>query len=162
MGPTWFGRNGAGDILARYKTGKSERSLDLIRTISAIFNRDNDIYEAYDMMGKIVEGTNGWGNYTEHSGGYIWAIVEGIFGFNFDSDIKAAASMHPNFPDDWKDADISVIIRGTKIHVSYSYLQDRQLHFTGTGKPQKLLINLPSGKNQIIMVGDGKTQTISY
>src|ERR1035437_7705349 len=64
---------------------------------SRIFDRDNDIYEAYDMNGKIVQGTDGWGNYTEHSGGYIWAIVEGLFGFNFDSDNKAVASINLNF-----------------------------------------------------------------
>jgi hypothetical protein len=159
---SWFGRNGAGDILARYKTGNSERSYDLIKNISSIFNRDNDIYEAYDMNGKIVEGTYGWGNYTEHSGGYIWAIVEGIFGFSFESDNNAAASMHPNFPGEWKNAEISITIRGTKVHVSYSQLPERQLQFAGKGKAQRLRINLPSGKTQIILVGDGSTQTVTY
>jgi hypothetical protein len=159
---SWFGRNGAGDILARYKTGNSEHGLELIQNISRIFNRDNDIYEAYDMNGKIVEGTYGWGNYTEHSGGYIWAIVDGIFGFNFDSDDKAAASIHPNFPDDWKNAEISVIIRGTKVHVSYSHLQGRRLQFTGKGVVQKLRVTLPAGNTQIILVGDGRTQTVNY
>lgn len=62
---SWFGRNGAGDILARYKSGNSQRVLDLMQNISRIFNRDNDIYEAYDMNGKIVQGTYGWGNYNQ-------------------------------------------------------------------------------------------------
>jgi hypothetical protein len=159
---SWFGRNGAGDILARYKTGNRERGFDLIQNISRIFNRDNDIYEAYDMNGKIVQGTYGWGNYTEHSGGYIWAIVEGIFGFSFDSDNKAAASMNPNFPDEWKNADIKVIIRGTNVNVSYSHLQKRQLKFTGTGKVQNVRINLPDGTTKILLVGDRKTQTVTY
>lgn len=54
------------------------------------------------------------GSAEKASGGYIWAIVEGLFGFNFDSDNKAVASIHPNFPDEWKNTDISVIVRGTK------------------------------------------------
>ena len=159
---SWFGRNGAGDILARYKTGNRERGFELIQNISRIFNRDNDIYEAYDMNGKIVEGTYGWGNYTEHSGGYIWAIVEGIFGFSFDSDNNASATMNPNFPDNWTNAEISVIIRGTKVHVSYSHLQERQLKFTGEGKIQRLRIKLPDGKTQIILVGDAASQKVTY
>lgn len=159
---SWFGRNGAGDIMARYKTGKSERGFNLIQNISRIFNRDNDIFEAYDMNGKIIEGTFGWGNYTEHSGGYIWAVVEGIFGFNFDSDGKVAATMKPNFPDEWGSAEITVFVRGTKVRVVYSSEPNKQLKFTGEGPIQKLCIIIPNSKKQIILVGDGKSQTIIY
>lgn len=159
---TWFGRNGGGDIMARYKTGMCNKGLGLLHNISCVFNRYGDIYEAYDMQGNIIKGTSGWGNYTEHSGGYIWTVVEGVFGFNFDSDEKVAATMKPNFPNEWESADITVFIRGTKVRAVYSSEQNRQLQFTGEGTLQKLCVILPNGKKQIIIVGDGKTQTVIY
>jgi len=72
------------------------------------------------MNGRPVAGTNGGGNYTEHSGGYIWAILEGPFGIDFCSDKDAMANIHIRFPEKWINASASVYIRGIKLYLSYN------------------------------------------
>ena len=114
------------------------------------------------MKGNITPGTLGWGNFTEHSGGYLWTVVDGVFGFNFDSDSNVSATMKPNFPPEWKNADITVFIRGTKVHIVYLSEKTKQLQFIGKGMKQKLCVILPDGREQIILVEDGITQTVVY
>jgi hypothetical protein len=167
-GPThgplsWFGRNGAGDILARYRTGNADRGLALIRRISEIFARDGNIYEAYNMAGEVVPGTQGWGNYTEHCGGFIWSVAEGIFGLRFESDGEAAASLEPAFPRDWSAASIDFYIRGTRCHLEHSSIPaGRRLLVSAIGPAQPVRIRLPGKEASVHLIGAGTTVDLTY
>lgn len=160
---TWFGRLGAGDILARYHSGNPRRGMELLNRISEIFARDRNVYEAYDMYGDIVPGTSGWGNYTEHSGGYIWAVVGGPFGISFDSDAEAVATVAPQFPEDWPSADLTVYIRGSRVKISYARRQeDATLSLESEGAAQPVRVILPGGERRLIYIGAGNPQTLDY
>jgi len=167
-GPThgplsWFGRNGAGDILARYRTGNADRGLALIRRISEIFARDGNIYEAYNMAGEIVPGTQGWGNYTEHCGGFIWSVAEGIFGVRFESDGEAVASLEPALPRDWSGASIDFYSRGELYHVEHSTMPGgRRLHASATGAAQPVRIRLPGKEASVHLIGAGTAVDLTY
>lgn len=158
---SWFGRQGAGDILARYQSGQEERALQLLQRISSIFARDRNIYEAYDMSGNLASGTSGWGNYTEHIGGYFWSVIEGPFGIDFTRDSEASAAIRPRFPASWTSADAAVYIRGAKVKVSYSSGNaGRVLSLMGEGEPRSIRIVPPNGKARVVKVGMGSPQVL--
>ena len=48
---SWFGRLGAGDIMARYKIGDPKGAYRNLEKISSIIAAQGDIYEGYDMDG---------------------------------------------------------------------------------------------------------------
>lgn len=151
---TWFGRLGCGDILARYRSGNNARGYELLERISEIFVRDNNVYEAYDMMGIIDKGTKGWGNYTEHCGGYVWALSEGPFGLECDSDEQALATMTPRFPPDWTNASMDFYMRGTKLRAEFHRTGTKgTLEITGAGPAVPLRVTVPGGKSEIAQVG---------
>ena len=165
LGPdTWFGRVGAADILARYDTGNPARGLELLKRISEIFARDQNVYEAYTMSGKIVPGTLGWGNYTEHCGGYIWALVEGPLGLNLDSDGQALATLHPRFPTSWSSAETQLWLRGTRITVDYNRrggkLIVRMKGEEGAARPIRVVS--PKGESGIYLVGAGMKKSFEF
>lgn len=58
---SWFGRLGAGDILARYRHNAS--AYPVVTRISNAINKLSNIYEAYNMDGTFQSGTSGWGDY---------------------------------------------------------------------------------------------------
>jgi hypothetical protein len=158
-GLSWFGRSGAGDILARYHSGNSKRGLELIQRISEIFVRDSNVYEAYDMDGNVVLGTDGWGNYTEHSGGYIWSLIEGPFGITFDSDSVAKATINHRIPESWNSATAVFYIRGTRVLIKYKRTgKNLQLNFDANGPLQPIRIILQDGKSKVMKVGTGGIQ----
>ena len=159
----WFGRLGAGDILARYRSGNPRRGMQLLKRISEIFARDGNVYEAYDMYGDIVPGTLGWGNYTEHSGGYLWAVVGGPFGISFDSDAAAVATVSPQFPDNWPSADATVYLRGSRVKVTYERRDGKSiLSLEGDGAAQPVRVILPGGEVRLVHVGAGGRQTFEF
>jgi len=158
---SWFGRNGAGDILARYGSGNPQRGYELLLTISRLFKRDENIYEAYTMQGQLAEGTNGWGNYTEHSGGYIWAVFEGPFGIRCESDQLACATIQPQMPDSWSNADLSFYLRGTRIQLVYQKA-DHSISLSGRGPAQAIRMILPDGKTEIARIGDQPSHTFHW
>ncbi len=161
---SWFGRLGAGDILARYRTGNSQRGIELLNRISQIFARDRNVYEAYTMWGTIAPGTLGWGNYTEHAGGYLWALTEGPFGIVLESDGEALATITPRFPGAWSHADTSVQVRGTKIRVDYDRAAggSRKLTIKGDGEQQPIRLILPGRSPRLIRVGSGVSESVEY
>jgi hypothetical protein len=153
---SWFGRLGAGDIMARYRTGNPERGYQLLYSISEIFARDRNVYEAYDMYGDIVPGTLGWGNYTEHSGGYMWAVAEGPFGADFDSDEQAVATFAPQFPAEWTTASAEYYVRGTRVRVGYARTgATARLAISGTGAAQPVRVRTGDGRSEIVQAGTG-------
>jgi hypothetical protein len=162
---TWFGRIGAGDILARYDTGNPERGLVLLKRISEIFARDQNVYEAYTMAGKIAPGTLGWGNYTEHCGGFIWALVEGPLGLSLESDQEALATLHPGrFPQQWSSAQTQVWLRGTRIAIDYSRSGGRlTVSINGAeGAARPIRVVFPKGESQICLIGAGTTKSFEF
>ena len=79
---SWFGRLGAGDILARYRSGQDEHALRLILRYAAVVDRLGNVPECLDMHGKPRRGTGGAGDYLEHAGGYLWCVGAGLFGID--------------------------------------------------------------------------------
>ena len=161
---SWFGRLGAGDILARYDTGNAERGLELLKRISEIFARDQNVYEAYTMSGRVAPGTLGWGNYTEHCGGYIWALVEGPLGLSLESDQEALATLHPRFPQEWSSAQTQLWLRGSRITVDYSRsggkLTVRMKGEEGPARPIRVVS--PKAESQICLIGAGTTKSFEF
>lgn len=151
---SWFGRLGAGDILARFVTAQNDKAYSLLQRISSVFNKDHDIYEGYDMNGcglhKCGCTTSGYGDYLEHCGGFIWTIIEGVFGINFDSTINYTATIAPRFPLSWANANASVYIRGTNVQVLWERYSnaDATLTISQTGGTNQQL-KLRAGCNGI-------------
>jgi hypothetical protein len=162
---TWFGRLGAGDILARYRSGNPARGMDLLRKISRIFARDHNVYEAYTMFGTIAPGTLGWGNYTEHCGGFLWAITEGPFGIDLDGDDEALAVIRPRLPDDWLQARATFFLEGTAVHVEHSWPEagkPRLLRISAEGAPRTIRLSLPGKAPELVLVGSAGTIERAY
>ena len=123
FGCSWFGRLGAGDILARARDGRRVSSHALLQRASGVFASDGNIYEGYSMNGNFKKGcsTKGYGDYTEHCAGLVWAVVEGIFGARLDSDMsdKTVAAIEPQFPPEWRTASMRVPLRGYVLRLSW-------------------------------------------
>lgn len=160
---SWFGRQGAGDILARYGCGQDDRAMQLLQRISTLFARDKNIYEAYDMAGNLAHGTSGWGNYTEHIGGYLWSVIEGPFGIELTKDAQADATIQPRFPASWTNADAVIYLRGSRLKISYSCgAAGRALSLWGEGEPRAIRIKPPVGNARIVKVGSGRSEVMSF
>lgn len=163
-GPTsWFGRTGAGDILARYTTGQPEKGLFLIKRIGQIFTQYGNVYESYKMDGTVDNGTLGWGNYTEHCGGFLMALLGGPFGVDFDSDHLANATIRPRFPEDWTHAEAEVYVRGTEIKITFNRANGKPtLSLTGEeGAAQPIRVTLPNGEQRIVRIGAGAKESFA-
>ena len=123
---SWFGRLGAGDIMARYKIGDPKGAYRNLEKISSIIAAQGDIYEGYDMNGcglaKCGCTTSGYGDYLEHCGGLIWTVTEGVFGISFDSTSEYAAKIEPNFftTQGWKTASLTTRIRGLDVTIEWN------------------------------------------
>jgi hypothetical protein len=158
---SWFGRTGAGDILARYRSGNPARGLALLKRISEVFARDRNVYEAYKMDGSVVPGTLGWGNYTEHCGGFIMALIGGPFGLDFDSDHEAVATFAPQFPKEWTSAQAEVYVRGTRLKVEYARTGAKAtVTLSGeAGAEQPIRVVLRRGGTQLVRIGAGGKRT---
>jgi hypothetical protein len=160
---SWFGRLGAGDILARFRSGQDRRAMELLHRISTIFARDRNIHEAYDMAGNLVQGSAGWGNYTEHAGGYYWSVVGGPFGIDFDPQDGALATVRPRFPSSWTQADAVFVVRGSHLRLTYTADRwTRKLTLEGEGEPRAIRVITPDGKIRILTLGPGKPKTVKY
>ena len=114
---SWFGRLGAGDILARFRWGKTASAHKLLARVAEVFGQTGNIYESYNMSGG--RGGDTGGNYLEHCGGYAWAVVEGAFGIDFGSDSQAAATVTPRFAPSWPSAMGQFRLRGVDIEMNY-------------------------------------------
>ena len=114
---SWFGRLGAGDILARFKWGKVSSAYKLLTRVASVFSDLGNIYESYNMSGG--RGGDTGGNYLEHCGGFAWAVVEGSFGIDFSSDAQAAATVAPRFDPSWPSASGEFRLRGVDVVLEY-------------------------------------------
>lgn len=94
---SWFGRLGAGDILARYQTRQDERAVELIRHYAEIVAALGTVPECLDMQGKPQRGTGGEGDYLEHAGGFLWCVGAGLFGI--DDAVDGTLVWTPRLPD---------------------------------------------------------------
>jgi len=155
---SWFGRLGAGDILARYRCANPRRGSELLKSISRLFARDQNVYEAYTMFGTIAPGTLGWGNYTEHCGGYLWALTEGPFGIDFDGDQEALAVIHPQFPSDWTAARTRFFLEGTECSLEISRPDSGKpgvIRLSGRGDMRPVRLLLPGRAPELVTIGSG-------
>jgi len=145
---SWFGRLGAGDIMARYKYSQSARAFTLLQRISSVIAKHQNIYEGYDMSGcglqKCGCTTSGFGDYLEHCGGLIWAVVEGVFGLDFDSGDGFVATIEPRFPDSWPNASLTTSLRGRQLSVVWhgSTLTLKAKYMDEVEKYEKLLVRV--------------------
>ena len=136
--------------------------MKLLERISEIFARDRNVYEAYDMYGDIDPGTKGWGNYTEHCGGYFWAMAEGPFGVSFDSDGQAVATIEPRFPTEWTSASAEFYVRGTRLQISFARSGGvGRLSLVAHGDSQPVRIRLPNEQVEIVRAQTGFTRSWS-
>jgi cellobiose phosphorylase len=119
------------------------------------------VYEAYNMYGTIAPGTLGWGNYTEHCGGYLWALTEGPLGVDFDSDRESVATLHPHFPSEWTQAQTRIYLRGTRVRIEYARTGGKAtVSLVGEeGPAQPIRVVLPAGGAQVIRVAAGVQRT---
>ena len=95
----FVGGQGAGDILARFRWGKTASAHKLLARVAGVFVETGNIYESYNMSGG--RGGDTGGNYLEHCSGYAWTVSEGAFGIDFGSDKEAAATITPRFDPAW-------------------------------------------------------------
>ena len=111
--------------MSRYRSGQNDRAFALLSKFSAIVSEQHDIYEGYDMnacgLQKCGCTTSGYGDYLEHCGGLIWSVVDGLFGWNFESkSTEYVASIEPRFPSSWsKHSEMVTTLRGLEVRVRY-------------------------------------------
>ena len=125
--------------MSRYRSGQHDRAFALLKRFSSIVSEQNDIYEGYDMnacgLQKCGCTTSGYGDYLEHCGGLIWSVVDGLFGWNFDSkSTEYVASIEPRFPSSWsKQSEMITTIRGLEVQVRYDRSGILTLNGLGSG-----------------------------
>jgi hypothetical protein len=83
---TWFGRLGAGDILARRIAGQDAHAFKLLHRYCDVVVRHGTCPECLDMDGIMREGTSGGRDYLEHAGGLLLAAGRGIWGIDDTAD----------------------------------------------------------------------------
>ncbi len=79
---SWFGRLGAGDVLARYATGQSDHAHLLLDRYAQVIAGLGTFPECVDMQGKPRFGTGGANDYLEHAGGLLLATGRGLMGLS--------------------------------------------------------------------------------
>ncbi len=93
---SWFGRLGAGDILARCAVGQLDHGFRLLERYCEVVVAEKTCPECLDMDGVPRQGTGGQGDYLEHAGGLILATARGIFGIDDTAD--GVLQWTPRFP----------------------------------------------------------------
>ena len=152
---TWFGRNGAANIMARFTANQSAHARRLLDRISAVFVSSKNVYESYDMGGSL--GGDPGSNYLEHCGGFSWSLYEGLFGINFFSDKEAAATIHDplaRMDPTWRSAaTANFVLRGTNVTLTVTP-SIRKLTLTGVGPKQTVRL-VTKGVAKLVCVGTG-------
>ena len=78
---SWFGRLGAGDVLARCATGQSDHAYKLLDRYARVVADCGTFPECVDMQGK-PSGTYCASDYLEHAGGLLLATGRGLLGID--------------------------------------------------------------------------------
>ena len=127
-----------------------EFGLTLLRRIANAFVGTEIIMESYTMAG--IVGTNAGIDYLEHCAGFVWALVDGPLGVNFDSDMEAAATISPQLSQSWDEASAFLVFRGVNVSVHVSHTCKATLRSVeggvGTGKSVKLRV-VEGGRSSI-------------
>lgn len=95
---SWFGRLGAGDAIARARSGQGAHAERLLRRYASLVVRHGTCPECLGMDGEPSFGTGGQGDYLEHAGGFLWAVATTMFGV--DSDDADLLRCRPALPVD--------------------------------------------------------------
>ena len=115
-----------------------------------------NIYESYTMSGQM--GGDPGSNYLEHCGGYSWAVTEGLFGVDFNSDNAAAATItDPSHRIDpsWPAATYTFSLRGTTAKLTISGSSGlKSLSLSGHGPAQRVRV-IWDGSTKIETIGTG-------
>eukprot|EP00040_Diaphanoeca_grandis_P011873 m.60817 g.60817 ORF g.60817 m.60817 type:complete len:681 (+) comp22887_c0_seq1:146-2188(+) len=149
---TWFGRNGAPNILARFAANQTTHARGLLDRISQVFVASDNIYESYDMGGNL--GGDPGSNYLEHCGGYAWALIEGLFGVQFYSDNEASATISDplsRMKPTWGVATASFVLRGTHVTLTVNPSQ-HTVSLAGVGPVQTIRV-ISNGTTSMVHVG---------
>jgi len=168
---SWFGRLGAGDILARYRSGQYKTAAGLLMRISRAVVSAGNFYEGIDTQGCGLKecgcSAGGFGDYLEHCAGFLWAVSEGLFGLDLDSTssrnhsssepewddkFDSDARIDPRFPRGWHEASTSVFLRGGLLNVSWSRPQ-LALLWSGSPHQEGVRIWLPARCHQGLRPG---------
>ncbi len=83
---SWFGRLGAGGILARAAAGQYPHAFKLLDRYCRLVVKYGTCMECIDMQGNIQPGTQGGRDYLEHAGGLLLAAGRGLWGIDDTAD----------------------------------------------------------------------------
>ncbi len=145
----WFGRVGAGDILARYRMEQYEKAYELVSKITDRVVADGTFYEGYN-----PDGTT-WakdlpGNYLEHAGGYFFSIFQGMFGIKFPISGDDLLTITPRFPVDWERAECTFTYRGSEVAYKFEKVADQIKLTLDTKGAFSVLIRFPIPKGRVV------------
>jgi len=127
---SWFGRLGAGDILARYNSRQTSRGYQLLERYCRVVVKHGTCPECLDMQGNIQEGTSGGRDYLEHAGGLLLAAGRGLWGI--DDTIDGTLVWKPSLPPETRRVLIPYWHRG---HLwRFGYENGKYWIDPGTGK----------------------------
>lgn len=79
---TWFGRLGAGLVLARCLRKQPEEAWQTVTQFTQAVITAGTFPECFDMHGKPQEGTGGAGDYLEHAAGLLYCLGRGVMGLD--------------------------------------------------------------------------------
>jgi hypothetical protein len=102
--------------MARFAANQSAHARQLLERISDVFIASGNIYESYDMSGKL--GGDPGSNYLEHCGGFSWALTEGLYGIDFYSAGAYSATISDplsRMDPAWGAATAKFVLRGTDV-----------------------------------------------
>ena len=140
--------------MARFATNQSAHARKLLERISEVFVDSGNIYESYDMAGGL--GGDPGSNYLEHCGGFSWALTEGLFGIDLNSDVEASATINDplsRMDPTWGTATAKFVLRGTNVTLVVTPNQNK-LELKGAGPEQTVRV-VSGGKISLKRVGTG-------
>jgi hypothetical protein len=149
---TWYGRLGLGDVLMRFNNfSQPAFGYTLLRRIAAAFTASNNIMESYQMDGAV--GTDAGTDYLEHCGGFIWGMIDGPFGVDFDSDATVAATVSPQLDASWEGARAFIVLRGVNVSVEAQQNGTVTVRAVpgGVGTGKKVKVRVVQGQQTLVL-----------
>eukprot|EP01043_Picozoa_sp_COSAG02_P019175 COSAG02_NODE_916_length_15971_cov_12.781061_9_plen_142_part_00 len=126
--------------MSRFAANQSAHARKLLNRISEVFVDSENIYESYDMAGGL--GGDPGSNYLEHCGGFSWALTEGLFGIDFNSDSQASATINDplsRMDPTWGAAVAKFVLRGTDVTLTVTPSKNK-LELKGVGPKQTVRV----------------------
>jgi hypothetical protein len=140
--------------MSRFATNQSAHARSLLERISEVFVASGNVYESYDMAGGL--GGDPGSNYLEHCGGFSWALTEGLFGIDFNSDSEASATINDplsRMEPRWGTATAKFVLRGTDVTLAVTPSENK-LDIKGVG-PKRTVRVISGGTTSLKCVGTG-------